>query len=175
VNNNPVYNLSFFSSDYTALGDPFVINIPASYLTAGNNTFSIRTGDSPTNSTGCSNNNTLIYTSQVKATVSYSDVLENAVGCKWHIDFDDGENTTINVPQAYSGSKDCYYTNITRSYDVNDTYDDAMYKLLDNLDFDNDGRIYVNIKESNLIVGAISVGKVPYPWGPAIAEVRVWR
>ena len=79
------------------------------------------------------------------------------------------------MPPAYSGTKECYYTNSSISYDANDTYDDAMFNLLDNLDFDDDGRIYVNIKESNLVVGAISVGKVPYPWGPAIAEVKVWR
>ncbi len=176
VNGNPVYNLTYFSSDYTPLGDPFIVNIPANYLSGGNNTFSIRTGDSPENFTGCSLNNTLIYTSQVQATVSYSDVLEKAVGCTWNIDFDDGGSTVINVPATYNGTSQCYYTSINHAYpNTNDTYDDAMFNLLDNLDFDDDGRIYVNIEESDLVVGAISVGKVPYPWGPAIAEVKVWR
>jgi len=102
-------------------------------------------------------------------------VLEKAIGCEWSIDFEDGESTTVKVPPTYPGVKQCFYTNASISYDVNDTYDDAMYNLLDNLDFDNDGRIYVNIEEQNFVIGAISVGKIPYPWGPALAEVRVWR
>ncbi len=175
VNNNGVYNLSIFSRDYTAMGDPFLINIPATVLIGGNNSFFMRTGDSPDNNTECSKNNTFIYTAQVQASVSYSDVLEKAIGCEWFVEFDDGENISINVPPTYSGAKKCYYTTALIDYDANDTYDDAMFNLLDNLDFDDDGRIYVNIKEQNLIVGAISVGKVPYPWGPAISEVRVWR
>ncbi len=175
VNNNQVYNLSTYSPDYTSLGDPFLVNIPVSTLQPGNNTLNIRTGDAPDNYTECSVNNTFIYTAQIKASVSYSDVLEKAVGCSWLVEFEDGDNTTVNVPPDYAGAKNCYYTPTQISYDANDTYDDAMYNLLDNLDFDDDGRIYVNIKESNLVVGAISVGKIPYPWGPAIAEVRVWK
>lgn len=175
VNSNQVFNLSEYSEEYTTLGDPFVINIPSSILLPGNNSFYIRTGDSPENSTDCSLNNTLIYTAQVKASVSYSDVLEKALGCEWVVEFDDGDNTTIDVPQGYSGSSKCYYTGESISYNQNDTYDDAMFRLFDILDFDDDGRIYVNIKQSNLIVGAISVGQIPYPWGPAIAEVRVWK
>jgi hypothetical protein len=175
INNNDVYNLSGFSIDYTAMGDPFLINIPATVLIGGNNSFFMSTGDSPSNNTECSKNNTLIYTAQVQASVSYSDVLEKAIGCEWFVEFDDGENISLKVPPTYSGAKKCYYTTALIDYDANDTYDDAMFNLLDNLDFDDDGRIYVNIKENNLVVGAISVGKVPYPWGPAISEVRVWR
>jgi len=175
VNNNSVYNLSDYSTDYTAMGDPFLVNIPVPTLQAGNNSFFIRTGDSPLNYTECSKNNTLIYTAQFTASVSYSDVLEKAIGCEWSIEFEDGENTTVDVPPTYTGTKQCYYTNASISYDANDTYDDAMYNLLDNLDFDDDGRIYVNIEEQNFVIGAISVGKIPYPWGPALAEVRVWR
>ena len=61
------------------------------------------------------------------------------------------------------------------SYNTNDTYDDASYKLFNNLDLDNDNRVDVNLVENNLVIGAISVNKVPYPWGPAIAEVRIWQ
>ncbi|MBN2368321.1 hypothetical protein JXC34_04840 [Candidatus Woesearchaeota archaeon] len=175
VNGNQVYNLSWYSDDYTPLGDPFLVNIPVTSLLPGNNSFYIRTGDSPENSTECSINNSIIYTAQFEASVSYSDVLEKAEGCTWTIEFEDGGNKTINVPQLYSGPKTCYYTNASISYDANDTYDDAMYNLMDNLDFDDDGRIYINMDENDLVIGAISVGMIPYPWGPAIAEVRVWR
>lgn len=179
VNGNEVYNLSKYSEDYGPMGDPFLLNIPVDLLQAGTNTFFVRTGDSPENYTECSLNNTLIYTSQFSASVSYSDVLEKAEGCTWQVEFEDGGSAIIDVPQYYTGSKTCFYTNATYdlddTYDKNDTYDDAMYNLLSNLDFDKDGRIYVNINEENFVIGAISVGKIPYPWGPAIAEVRVWK
>lgn len=174
VNGDVVFNLSEFSDYYGPLGDPFLINIPPN-LIGENNTFYVRTGDSPDNFTGCSLNNSLIYTAELTASVSYKDILEKAVGCTWDIEFDDGTNTTINVPPSYSGAKQCYYTSSQIYYDANDTYDDAMFSLLDNLDFDDDGRLYLNLEDHNFVVGAISVGKVPYPWGPAIAEVRIWR
>ncbi|MEM4397520.1 MAG: hypothetical protein QW757_02760, partial [Candidatus Woesearchaeota archaeon] len=179
VNDNVIYNLSLFSKDYTGLGDPFFINIPVQYLRRGSNYFELRTGDSLDNSTGCSLNNTLIYVANVQGSASYNDVLEKAVGCEWFIEFDDGDTISINVPPDYNGNKKCNYTNQQiisgiPGYDLNDTYDDAMFKLLSNLDFDKDGRIFINLKENDLIVGAISVGKVPYPWGPAIAEIRVF-
>jgi len=183
VNSNEIYNLTRYSSYYGGLGDPFVINIPVDTLLPGNNTFYIRTGDSPENFTGCSLNNTLIYTAQVMASVSYSDVLEKAVGCNWSIEVEDGGFATVSVPPEYSGTKLCLYTNASHThvpvgvddYDGNDTYDDAMHNLLDNLDFDNDGRIYVNIEEKNFFVGAISIGKIPYPWGPATVKFKVWK
>jgi hypothetical protein len=175
VNGQVVYNLSEYSRNYGPLGDPFLINIPADILLPGNNFFNLTTGDAPDNFTGCSLNNSFIYTAQLQASISYNDVLEKAIGCEWNIEFDDGGSTTVNVPPSYAGSKVCQYTSSQISYDLNDTYDDAMFGLLDNLDFDDDGRIYLNIQEENFIVGAISVGKVPYPWGPAIAEVRVWK
>ena len=175
VNFNQVYNLSTYSEDYTPLGDPFIINIPVSNLVSGDNVFFVSTGDSSSNTTSCSQNNTFIYTGQFTAAVSYNDVLEKAVGCSWTVESEDGTTTLIEVPIYYSGTKDCYYTSTQIDYDQNDTYDDAMFNLLDNLDFDDNGKIFVNIEENDLVIGAIAIGKIPYPWGPAITEVRVWH
>jgi len=175
VNGAEVYNLSDYNPDYTSLGDPFAVEIPASLLHTGLNTMSMRTGDSYINNTGCSANNSFIYTALVRSTVSYSDVLENAEGCVWTIEFDSGKNTTVSVPPSYAGPKHCYYTSSQESFDPVDTYDDAMYRLLLQLDLDDDGRIFVDLEEHHFVIGAISVGKIPYPWGPAIAEVRTWR
>ncbi|MBU0757651.1 MAG: hypothetical protein KKF44_06280 [Nanoarchaeota archaeon] len=176
VNGQLIYNLSDFNRDYTTLGDPFVINIPSSTLSSGGNSFSIRTGDSYENFTGCSHNNTFIYSALLKSSVSYSDVLENAEGCEWYIEFENGKNTTVYVPSDYLGTKHCDYKNpLPASYDKNDTYDDAVYRLLDFLDLDDNGRIFVDLEEKNFVIGALSVGKIPYPWGPAITEVRVWK
>ncbi|MBT4351436.1 VWA domain-containing protein [archaeon] len=175
VNNNQVYNLSKFNEDYTPLGDPFIINIPVNQINNGLNSFYLRTGDSADNFTGCSLNNTFIYEVLLTASIAYSDVLEDAIGCNWLIEFNNGGNITLAVPPEYSGINTCEYTNASISYNVEDTYDDAMYNLLDNLDLDNDGRIYVDLHQNDFVIGTISVGKIPYPWGPAIAEVRVWK
>ncbi|MFH0874538.1 MAG: vWA domain-containing protein [archaeon] len=176
VNGNSIYNLSSFNEEYTTLGDPFVLNIPSSALNVGTvNSFYIRTGDTYENFTGCSKNNSLIYTALLRSSVSYSDVLELAEGCTWLIEFDNRNNITVAVPPGYIGAKECYYTNAVVSYNQNDTYDDAMYRLLDQLDLDNDHRIFVDLENQNFVIGALSVGKIPYPWGPAITEVRVWK
>ena len=60
-------------------------------------------------------------------------------------------------------------------YDTDDSIDDAVYSLLSNLDFDNNGRININIAEADLQIEALWVSQVPYLWGPAIAELRVWQ
>ena len=117
----------------------------------------------------------MIYTGLVKSSVSYSSVLEYATGCEWFIEFEDGGNTTVNVPPTYNGSKSCTYSSTLIEYFENDTYDDAMYRLLDNLDYDDDGKIFLNLESYDFQISAISVGKIPYPWGPAITEVRVWK
>ena len=176
VNNITVHNLSSFNSDYSFLGDPFSLSFDPSLLNPGSfDNITIRTGIFSSNSTGCSDNSTFFYKGLLDATVSYSEVLETAEGCNWTVQYDDGFNGTFMVPPSYSGSNNCVYTNETLVYNQNDTYDDAMYRLLSQLDFDSDGRIFVNLKKNGLIIDAISVHKVPYPWGPAIAEVRVWQ
>ena len=42
-------------------------------------------------------------------------------------------------------------------------------------DFDDDGKIYVDLDENDLVINSISIMKIPYPWGPSVAEVRVWQ
>jgi hypothetical protein len=175
VNNFNVFNLSDYLMNYVRVGDPFFVYIPVNHMNTGDNTLRIRTGDTPENGTGCSFNNTLIYTGLVTSSVAYSDVLPYAEGCTWDIEFDDLDTTTMKIPPSYAGTKQCYYTNASISYDVNDTYDDATFQLMDSLDFDNDGRIFLNLESQNLVVDALSVGKIPYPWGPAVTEVRVWK
>lgn len=176
VNNEAVHNLSFFNYDYQFLGDPFIVGFsPVLLHPSAADNISIRTGIDPYNSTGCSPNNTFFYTALMKASISYSKILEKAEGCNWSLEFEDGVKTNLNVPPNYNGVKKCSYNSTSFSYDANDTYDDAMFKLMSNLDLDNDGKIDVNLINNNLVVNAISVQRVPYPWGPAIAEVRVWQ
>ncbi len=175
VNNNEVYNLSTYNEDYTTLGDPFVIDIPPTYLQNGVNDFFIRTGDAPSNSTGCSLNNTFIYTGLVKGSISYSGVYEKADGCSWTIETDQGSTITADVPSTYSGAKSCSYTATNISFDPSDSIDQAVHELLANLDFDGNGKINIDIEQEDLEIEALWVSQVPYLWGPAILEVRLWQ
>jgi len=175
VNGLKVYNLTDYFLDYGRLGDPFFVYVPVNFLTNGTNTLKIETADSITNKTGCSLNNTIIYTGLIKSSVSYAAVLPNSEGCSWEIEFYDGTTSTINIPQGYAGTKTCYYTTSSIEYDQNDSVDLATYKLLNSLDYYGEGRVFVNIDEHDLVVSVISLQNIPYPWGPAIAEVRVWR
>jgi len=175
ANGNIVYNLSYFNPDYTSLGDPFIVNIPPNLLGQGTNTFFIRTGDSPSNMTGCSMNNTFIYTAMVEASVSYSEVLEKAEGCHWTIETEEGGALNVDVPSTYSGANSCSYTSSSQSYATDDSISQAVFELLSQLDFDYNGKINVNIQEEDLEIEALWVSQVPYLWGPAIVEVRVWQ
>lgn len=184
VNNNETFNLdNFYNSLYYKIGDPFNVYIPEKQLVPGTNDLRLRLADSPTNfSTTCSGNNSFIYKGAIKASVSYSDVLEKVEGCNWTVEYDTGGFGHFAVPQDYDGGANCTYNSTCHSvitcpsaYDANDTYDDAIYRLFDQLDFDNDGRIFVNLDQNNLVINTILVSKVPYPWGPSIAEVRLWQ
>jgi hypothetical protein len=175
VNGYDIYNIDSYFLNYVRLGDPFFVYVPVNRIANGTNTVFIETADAPENKTGCSTNNTIIYTGLISASVSYADVLPRSDGCTWTIDFEDGSTMVLAVPDTYSGTKTCYYTSALRQYDMNDSVDSAAYQLFYSLDYDDDGELFVNIGQYNLKVNAISVQKIPYPWGPAIAEVRVWK
>ncbi|PLW80783.1 hypothetical protein C0585_00765 [Candidatus Woesearchaeota archaeon] len=175
INNNKTFDLEDFGVNYWRLGDPFNIFVPANYM-SNQSSINMELADSPTNITSeCSSNNSLIYMGAITAEVSYSDVLEKVIGCNWTVDYDDGGSGDFLVPPNYAGSKKCYYTKALIDYDSNDTYDDAMFKLMEQLDFDGDGAIFVDLGANDLIVNSISIMKIPYPWGPTIAEVRIWK
>ncbi len=174
-NGQVVYNLSDYSSTYEPLGDPFIVQVPAGYIVGGNNYFTISTGDGPANSTGCSEDNSLIYTGMFRPDEVYSPVLEYADGCKWTVEYEDLSFSTFLVESTYNGSKRCFFTSDNVTYDHNDTIDNSVYQLLSQLDFDKDGRLQVKLNENNLQIEAFWVPKVPYMWGPSIAEVRVWQ
>jgi len=174
VNSQVVYNLSQYSENYTGLGDPFIVDIPPSVLQSGLNSFTINKGDSGGNSSGCSLNDTFIYTGLASTSISYSVVLEDAEGCDWNIETEDN-NFTASVPSSYTGGIECNYTNASIDYSIDDSISVAVYDLLNKIDFDKDGRIDINIQEEDLEIEAIWVTQIPYLWGPAIVEVRLWQ
>jgi hypothetical protein len=174
VNGNVIYNLSSYNPDYTELGDPFIVNIPSMMLNSGENNFYIRTGDYPENSTGCSLNNTFIYTGLIQSSVPYSSVLAEAEGCEWSVEFNDGSFEDINAPIGYTGDNECTFTSAGIDYNTNDTLQEAAYQLFEQLDFDDDYRVDVNFDDMNLFINSFLVPGVPSMWGPAIVEARIW-
>jgi hypothetical protein len=77
-----VYNLTKYGSDYTGLGDPFIIHIPVNDISSGNNSMRIETGISPniTEKSGGSPDDRVIYTIRVKGAVGYGGINETCDG-----------------------------------------------------------------------------------------------
>ncbi len=175
VNGNQVYNLSDYSTDYVTVGDPFRLAIPTAFLQTGTNNITLRIADNNQNSTNCSANNTIFYSGLINSSVPRSTVLEEAEGCNWNIQFEDGHFLNVTIPSTYSGPNNCSYTNASISYNPLDAYDYGVYHLLAQLDFDKDGRVFVNIDAADLEIIVTVVSSVPYLWGPSIARLEVWR
>lgn len=174
INDTVVFNLSEYGEIYATLGDPFVINIPSNLMTAGSHNITIKTGDDASNNTGCSDNNTLIYTGLIKASTSYVPVLPKSEGCTWTIEYDSGGSVVMGVPDSYTGPGVCTFTSAGVSYDANDSIDVAIYSMLRQLDYDGDNQSNVNFADSDLEINIVSVPRVPYMWGPALIEIRGW-
>lgn len=175
VNGQTVFNLSDYHYYYDRLGDPYNIFIPPNLLVAGNNTIAIATGDNSINDTGCSKNNSLIYKGAVPISTQYSEILSKSEGCNWTIEREDSVLFNMLIPSDYSNAKECNYTSSSIVYDNDDSIDSAVYNLLLNLDFDENGKIDVFIDEEDLTLDAVSVTDLPSLWGPAILEVKVWQ
>jgi hypothetical protein len=176
VNTEPVFNLSMFSADYSIVGDPFIVQIPTDLLIAGtNNTFNMRTGDNPNNMTNCSRNNSFIYLVGINSSTSRTNVLKWAEGCAWSIEFEDGTFLNTSIPHDYLGFKTCNYTNASIAYNASDAYDLSTYNILHELDFDQDGRVFVNLNAEDLEIVVTLVSQVPYLWGPSYLKVVIWR
>jgi len=79
------------------------------------------------------------------------------------------------VPDSYSGVEICSYTEALIDYDDQDSISQAVYDLLTNLDWDNNGKINIDIKEEDLEIEVLWVDQVPYLWGPAIVEIKTWQ
>jgi hypothetical protein len=180
INSVVTYNLTEYNSNYITLGDPYLIQAPPSLFINGTNTIYIDTGDNATNSTGCSKNNSLIYTALVPSSTSRSGVVEKTEGCEWTLQFEDDAFSTKAIPANYTGPNRCSYTatNYTLAdgaYNPADAYDLAVYSLLRDLDFDDNGKIFVNLDAADIEIVITTVSSVPYLWGPTIVKAKVWQ
>jgi hypothetical protein len=183
INSNPVYNLSEYNTNFTTLGDPYLIHAPPSLFINGSNVFYVDTGDDSVNSTGCSKNNSLIYTALVPSSTERSPVVQNTIGCNWTIQFEDDTFSNKIIPVGCSGISPCprcsyIATNHTlenNSYDPTDAYDIAVFNLLKKLDFDDNGKIFVNLDAIDIEIIITTITSVPYLWGPTLVRARVWQ
>jgi len=171
------YNLTSIGNYYYMLGDPYTVNIPVEYIQEGNNSIRIRTGTDPLNSSGGSPQDKVIYTAGVDVSINSTGIFEKAEGCIWFIGFEDGTTTTLPVPSTYNGSQSCTYgasTNCDTDYST-DAINNALCNLFKQLDFDNEGLLYVKLGPTDLNIETSLITNVPYMWGPTLMEVRVWR
>ena len=149
--------------------------IPGSYFTVGaNNTIVVETGDSPETSTGCSEDDKAIYTLSFNTLADYGNVYRKSDGCNWSIMFSD--NTIINkpVPDGVEHTKSCSYNNTNITYDLDDSLDDAVYRLLKKLDVDDDGRVDVSLNEDDISFEGTYTGSVRSLWGPLKVKLILW-
>ncbi len=172
INGNNVYSLSSYKSDYIELGDPYVINIPNSFIQM-NNTVTLTTGLNPLNSTQGSLSNKIIY-KVIRIMISYSPISSYASGCKWYLEFEDGSNLTTNIPRNYTGSEICFYPdNQGYTHNENDAIQTAVYNLLRLLDFDLNELLDVKFTEQDFEISASQITGIPYEESTEV-QVRKW-
>ncbi|MBI4438970.1 VWA domain-containing protein [Candidatus Woesearchaeota archaeon] len=168
-----VFSLAGWGNDYVALGDPFVVDVPVSYVTGGNNVLRVGAGVAPFNYSSGSMDDKAIYTLNIDTTTAYTASLTYAVGCAWTVFFEDNSSSVIRIPSYYNGSSMCYYSNA--SYNGNDAVDVTVYSLLDKLDLDQDGLLDVVLSQDDLLLDTVTIKGVPSLWGPAVLEARLWQ
>ncbi|MBU0979255.1 MAG: hypothetical protein KJ709_00480 [Nanoarchaeota archaeon] len=184
--NHTIFDLSNFSMRYQLMGDPYIIEINPAYLAPGNNTFRIETAYSPTNRSGGSPDNSLIYTTLVSPNAMTEGLGGYFEGCNWTLQFEDLTNSSILVPSTYDGKHRCAYSALNHSegncvlyndcsYDRNNSIDNAMHTLLERLDFDKDGLIDMDLDQASIQVETATVPDIPSLLGPEMLEVRLWQ
>ncbi len=168
-----VFELGLLSTNYIPLGDPYLVDVPAGLVIQGDNHIHVSTGFSPVNATGGSIDDRFIYTISAPNSVGYGGVFSVSDGCQWFIAFEDSTNATITVPQTYNGSNQCNFQ--TATYNYQDSFDDAAFRLFSLYDFDDDGLLDITFADEDLAFDAVSQSGVPSLWGPSVFEVRVWQ
>ncbi len=168
-----VFNLSEYGRNYVDLGDPYVVNIPIDKINYGENSIKVSTGLSPSNSSGGSPYDKIIF-SLIKDISSYSSIVSSANGCTWTIEFEDGTTFVMNAPSNYSGGENCYYTSSNVAYNNNDAIDSAIFNLLSNLDLNSNNKIETKFSENDVSISSVEITGIPFTWETEV-QVRVWR
>ncbi len=172
-----VFNLAEYNSNsYFELGDPYIVNIPGSKLKKGDNSVIVSTGAGPSNSSGGSIYDKVVY-SIVKNISSYTPVVISADGCLWDIEFEDNTVGSISVPKNYTGSNRCYYNSSIPSFALfnnNDAIQISTYDLLKGLDLNLNGKIETKFTDQDLTINTIEITGIPFTWDTEV-QARAWR
>ncbi len=163
---------------YIYLGDPYIVHVnqPWNLISPGEyNLLGIRTGNSPTNDTHCSADDRAIYTVRVSSILGYGDVLPTNEGCLWNIEFSSGSTVVnLSIPSYYTGTRKCSYTSSNQSYDGSDAAADAVFRLLRELDIEDDGVVDIDFDSDALQFDTSAAGKVRSLWGPIKMILVIW-
>ncbi len=164
LNNKTQYNLTAYNVTYKALGDPHEYYLNPADFTTGNNTITLRIEDAQHNTTNCNENTTLHLTLLARFTAGESTILPKAEGCAWNLTLQDGSTITLSIPPT--AIENCTYN--PPSYPTDDAYAVAAYNLFKTLDFDNDGRVNINLSREDLTFRLTTRQSVPRLLGPGI-------
>ena len=171
INNSTIYNLSSYGTEYIQLGDPYVLNIPDSFIQKDNNII-VTTATSSSNSTEGSAYNKIIYT-VVKNATAYSKISPSSEGCEWTIEFEDSTNITIPIPSSYPGTSTCQYAENSQIFNENDATQNAIYGLLRILDLNSNYKIDSKFTEEDLQIELTEITNIPYTWSTEV-QARTW-
>jgi hypothetical protein len=171
------YRLWDFGTDYTVLGDLFEIHVPSGLVAVGeNNSVRLDTAISPGEPRGGSPDDKAVFSISKKAYVGYGSVFPRSVGSTktiWYdIDQDGVADGSTTLPIGLGSD----------AWDPgSDSLDDALSRLLDELNFygdtgDDDGSQAnpVDVCVIDVRFDSGSITRVPGMWGPVRLEVRVW-
>jgi len=165
--------------NYTALGDPFIVNVPDPEVTINPgeyNNITVETGKSQNERTNCSVDDRAIYTIRVKSQTGYGNVFSNSKGCVWNIEFYDGSfANNVRIPTSYPGNAECNYTSSSITYPSDDAMSDAVFRLFQSLDLDDDGRVDIKFNPQSVEFETANVGGVKSLWGPVVIKLIIWK
>jgi len=173
INSNFIYDSSDYNLDYSLLGDPYSVNIPKNHIQE-NNVIDLSTGSPLGLSTEGSSSNKIIYTILQTNVSAYSSLSSVAEGCIWNLEFESGNQISVNVPLSYAGTETCFY--ITSGQNIsngNDAMQIAVLRLLELLDFNTNGKLDVEFTSQDLKVTPSALVGIPYDWSTEI-QVRTW-
>jgi hypothetical protein len=183
-----IYWLGDYNANYTSLGDPFIVQVPVSYVGSGNNSVKLGTGLNSSVGTGASLDDRIIYTLKIGgiAFEQYSEVFPRAKGSTVTVYYDsDGDN----LYDGYSAVS--YGPDPSDMFDPgNDSIDDSFMRLMDSLNFIWDanpgsygngtpGNPYDGVNQTNPVdlqitsdveFEAVTATGIQSLWGP----IRIW-
>ncbi len=176
VNNQSVYNLSEYQTDFLKLGDPYSVNIPI-HSTSQNNNLTLKAGLAADNISEGSIYNKIIYTIS-KDLASYTSVSATATGCNWTVQFST-YNLTLPIPEDYSGTETCEYSSSSHCgiysdcQGATDSTQIATYNLFKLLDFDLDGKLDVDLSAEDMQITTSNLEGVPFLFSTEV-QIRKW-